>query len=373
MSDTAQVNETQQVTETPQVNETTDEVDEILEQGLEVVAKRMSVEEFKRDVSTRYVNLLKIILKHIKDIEVDREKHLRKYEKNMNNFVNTNDYGAIFHYFVVKNLHIMEDLVNKNIDLFLSQKPYLMTGKKKNVKKENGNSTYLFPGNMLRYVLSSLKSPPKGHRVSRNLEINNIFDEYVSIFRSMGEYLDELRTHVDGSLKNSKRYSRYLVVLDNYSEILDGYQKLEDEGVSTDEEGENDDVDEEEGGSSIFDSLLGGSGMGGMLENSSIFKLAKELQEDLKDEFTEEDMEGLNDPSKVMSSMGNMLQGNGMDGKLGATIGKVMGKLGEKMADGSIKKDALQKDVEMLTKSMGGLSKMFGGNLGNLAGLFGGK
>jgi hypothetical protein len=365
MSDTAQVNTTP--------NDEDGKLEDILEQGLEVVEKRMSFEELKRDISTRYINLLKIILKHIKDTDVDKEKHLRKYEKNMNNFVNTNDYGAIFHYFIVKNLHIMEDLVNKNIDLFLSQKPYLMTGKKKKVKKENSNSTYLFPGNMLRYVLSSLKSPPKGKRVSRNLEINNIFDEYVIIFRSMNDYLDELRTYVEDSFKNSKRYSRYLVVLDNYNEILDGYQELEDKGVSTDEEGENDDVEEGDEGGSIFDSLLGSSGMSGMLENSSIFKLAKELQDDLKDEFTAEDMEGLNDPSKVMASMGNMLQGNGMDSKLGATIGKVMGKLGQKMADGSIKKEALQKDVEMLTKSMGGLSKMFGGNLGNIAGLFGGK
>jgi hypothetical protein len=349
------------------------QVDEILEQGLVEVSKRMTLEEFKKDISKRYINLLKTILGHITETEVHMEKHLRNYEKNMNKFVNTSDYGGIFRYFIQKNLHIMDELVNKNIDYFLTQKPYLMTGKKKKVKKENSNSTYLFPGNMLRYVLSSLKSPPKGNRVSRNMEINNIFDEYVSIFRVMGDYLDELRGYVEGTFsKTTNKYTRYLIVLDNYMEILDGYKEVEDEAVSTDEEGENDDV-EEDGVSSMFDSLLGGSGIGGMLENSSIFKLAKELQDDLKDEFTAEDMEGLNDPTKVMASMGNMLQGNGMDSKLGATIGKVMGKLGEKMADGSIKKEALQKDVEMLTKSMGGLQKMFGGNLGNLAGLFGGK
>jgi len=68
--------------------------------------------------------------------------------------------------------------------------------------------------------------------------------------------------------------------------------------------------------------------------------------------------------------MASMLQGNPTESGMGNTIGKVLGKLGEKMNDGSFPKDALQKDVENIAKSMGGLSKMFGGNLGSL---FGGK
>ncbi len=85
-------------------------------------------------------------------------------------------------------------------------------------------------------------------------------------------------------------------------------------------------------------------------------------------------MEGLNDPQKVMQSMAIMLQGGKPDGSgMGDTIGKVLGKLGQKMSDGSFPKEALQKDVENIAKSMGGLSKMFGGNLGNLFGGGGSK
>lgn len=348
--------------------------DQILEEAIVEVNQQLSVEDLKREVSSRYVTLLQNILKHINDAGVAQEKHLRHYENNMNKFVNNSDYGKIFNYFIHRYFHIMDNLVNKNIDFFLSQKPYLMTGKKKKVKRENSNSTYLFPGNMLRYVLSSLKSPPKGKRVSRNIEINKIFDEYVEIFRVMENNLDDIRNHLEERYSNSSKYNKYLVVLDNFGDILNGYQEEDGEAVSTDEEGENDDVEEEESGGSLFENLLGGSGgAGDFIKNSSIFKLANELQDELKSEFTEEDMEGLNDPTKVMSSMSNMLQGKGGDSKLTETIGKVMGKLGQKLQDGSIQKDALQKDVEMLTKSMGGLSNLFGGNLGNIANLFGGK
>lgn len=332
-------------------------------------------EDIKRAVSSKYVVLMQNILKYIKEAEVDREKHLRNYEKNMNKFVNNSSYEVIFKYFIQKFLYIMDDIVNKNVDLFLTEKPYVMKGKgKKRTKKENTNATYLCSGNMLRYVLSSLRNPPKKNKVSRNQEISDIFEELLDIFRifntereGQGSHLDDLRQYVEEKFGKSSKYLKYKDVLNNFSEILDGY--VAEEEVSSEEEEEDNEEDNEEGGDffSNISNMLPGKNI---LEGSTIFKMAKELQDELKDELNETDMDGLNDPQKVMQSMASMLQGNPTESGMGNTIGKVLGKLGEKMNDGSFPKDALQKDVENIAKSMGGLSKMFGGNLGSL---FGGK
>ena len=71
-------------------------------------------DEVKTRVSTMYVDLLKNIYKHITDAGVDGEKHLSKYELNMNKFLETHDESRIFRYFVQKYLHIMDDIVNRN-------------------------------------------------------------------------------------------------------------------------------------------------------------------------------------------------------------------------------------------------------------------
>ena len=332
-------------------------------------------EEVKKVVSSKYVTFMQNILKYIKDAQVDKEKHLKNYEKNMNRFVNNSDYEVIFRYFIQKFLHIMSDVVDKNIDLFLTEKPYVMKGKKKKrEKRENSNATYLCPGNMLRYVFSSLRNPPKKNKVSRNQEISNIFDELLDIYRvfitekdGQGTHLDDLSSFVEEKFSNSGKHLRYKDVLNNFNEILDEY--VEEEEVSSDDEEEEEKEENEEEGDffSNISNMLPGKNI---LEGSTIFKMAKELQDELKDELNETDMDGLNDPQKVMQSMAAMLQGNSTESGMGNTIGKVLGKLGEKMNDGSFPKDALQKDVENIAKSMGGLSKMFGGNLGSL---FGGK
>lgn len=334
-------------------------------------------EEVKKAVASKYVTFMQNVLKHIRAAGVDQEKHLRNYEKNMNRFVNNGTYESIFRYFVQRFLHIMGDVVDKNVDYFLTEKPYVLKGKGKNKKnkKENSNATYLCQGNMLRYVLSSLRNPPKKNKVSRNQEINYIFDELLDIYRVFyssadseeqggHNFLDELRDFVDENYNQSSKYLRYKDTMINFREILEGY--VQEEEVSSDDEEEEE--NEEESGGDFF------SGIGNMLpgkdflENTTIFKMAKELQDELKDELNEGDMDGLNDPQKVMQSMASMLQGNQADGNMSGTIGKVLGKLGQKMSDGSFPKEALQKDVEKIAKSMGGLSKMFGGNLGDLFG-----
>ena len=228
-----------------------------------------------------------------------------------------------------------------------------------------------------------MRNPPKKNKVSRNQEINEIFEELLDIYRvfySSGpdeneqggghNFLDELRDFVDENYSQSSKYLRYKDTMVNFREILEGY--VQEEEVSSDDE-EEEENEEESGGDffSCFGNMLPGKDF---LENSTIFKMAKELQDELKDELNEGDMEGLNDPQKVMQSMASMLQGGKPDGSgMGDTIGKVLGKLGQKMSDGSFPKEALQKDVENIAKSMGGLSKMFGGNLGNLFGGGGSK
>ena len=65
--------------------------DQILEEAIVEVNQQLSVEDLKREVSSRYVTLLQNILKHINDAGVGQEKHLRHYENNMNKFVNNSD------------------------------------------------------------------------------------------------------------------------------------------------------------------------------------------------------------------------------------------------------------------------------------------
>jgi len=335
-------------------------------------------DEVKTRVSTMYVDLLKNIYKHIMDAGVEGEKHLSKYELNMNKFLETHDKSRIFKYFVQKYLHIMDEIVNRNIDFFLTQRPYILVGNKKKGKKtkrENSNATYLFPGNMLRYVLSSLKNPPKGKKVSRNEEISSIFDEFTQMFEMFYradtvdeddnvvegvDFLDELSQYVCDNFAKSSRFNKYKIVLSNYRTIVDGTPD-EVEEVSSEEEEES--KDDGEGGG-LFSGLPFGEDF---IKNSTIGKLATGLSEELKGEFDEDDLEGLNNPMKVLGSMFGGGNSDGSGNKLQSTINKVMSKFGEKMNSGDINQEGLKNDVNKIVNSMGGLSSFLGkGGFGDI-------
>jgi hypothetical protein len=320
-------------------------------------------EDVKKEVANKYVNLLKNILQHIKNAEIGDEKHLKYYEQNMNYFINNNNEESVFKYFVCKFLCVMPEVVDKNVDFFLTEKPYILKNKH---KTENNNATYLFKGNMLRYVLSSLRNPPKNNKIDRNEEINLIFDELLDIYRVFEEnnkqshnFLSDLQNYVDKHYKKSNKYMIYNDILNNYNNILNGYVKAEE--ISSEEEDKDEDKEENDDGGNLFSNMLNGASF---LKDSSIFKIATELEKELKGDLDENSMAGLNDPKKVMESMSGLLSGNKDDNNnISGTIGKVLNKLTEKFNDGSFKKEDLEKDVSNLLKNFGGLSKMFGGNL----------
>jgi len=143
---------------------------------------------------------------------------------------------------------------------------------------------------MLRYVLSSLRKPTKRRIklvVIRRLIIFLMnYLTYIEFSYSSADseeqcghnFLDELRDFVDENYNQSSKYLRYKDTMINFREILEGY--VQEEEVSSDDEEEEE--NEEESGGDFF------SGIGNMLpgkdflENTTIFKMAKELQDELK-------------------------------------------------------------------------------------------
>ena len=329
-------------------------------------------EDVKKNVANKYVNFLKNILQHIKNAGIGDEKHLKHYEKNMNNFINNSNEESLFKYFVNKFLCVMTEVVDKNVDFFLTEKPYILKNKH---KTENNNATYLFSGNMLRYVFSSLRNPPKNNKVDRNEEINCIFDELLDIYKvfySAGNsneennipsynFLTDLQNYVDKYYKKSNKYMLYNDILNNYANILNGHVKEEE--ISSEDDKDEKDEDEDEDGDNLFSNMSNMLNGASFLKDSSIFKIATELEKELKSDLNENSMKDLNDPKKVMESVAGLLSGNKSDNNINGTIGKVLNKLTEKFNDGSFSKEDLENDVSKLVKNFGGLSKMFGGNL----------
>ena len=109
----------------------------------------------------KFKNLLKDVNGYVTDLKLDSEKHMKDYSSNYNGFIEKSD-DDIFKFFIRNYLHIMPQIVDHNIDFFLTQKPYVLKKSRRgNKKKQNSNATYLCPNIMLRYVLHTLKIAPK--------------------------------------------------------------------------------------------------------------------------------------------------------------------------------------------------------------------
>ena len=313
--------------------------------------------EVKELSCTKYRNLLKTVNGYVEKFNLNSEKHMKKYENSYNDFVSKDD-DEIFKFFIRNYLHIMPQIVDHNIDYFLTQKPYILKRSKRgNKKKPNSNATYLCPNIMLRYVLYTLKVAPK-NKVSENNEIKNIFGEMVQIFdlfyNEETDLLKELAYYITEHFSNSNSYKKMCEVIINYRTIIDDEEEDEEE-VSTDDEGN---IKEDtkrikkknkksgfgmEGAFDLANGFFGG--------DSSIGQLAKEISNEINPEELK-GLEGVKDQGELIKKLFTPGE-NGSTG-FGNIMNKIIGKVGSKLADGSINQEAMSKEAGNLMNSLGG-------------------
>ena len=187
--------------------------------------------------------------------------------------------------------------------------------------------------------------------------------------------LNELSEYIKQNFSKSHSYNRMRTVIDNYSVILEDV--IEEEEVSSDEDmSSKPRKKKKSSGGSIFDSLLGGdSGSSdtdggfnfadGLLGNSSIGKLAKEISEEIDPKDIEQ-FKDINNPGELMQKMFSST-GDGSTG-FGSIMNKIISKVGTKLNDGSIDKDSMTNEASNIMKSFGGnalFSNMFN-NMNNM-------
>lgn len=307
----------------------------------------------KNDIIERYINLLNQLNSTIIENGLNNEKHLKSFTSNLEQFKkNNNDY--IFNFIMRNYLHVLTEIVDKNLDYFLTQKPYILKRSKRGKKKiPNKKSTSVCNGTMLRYIISTLKQSPKEGKISKNNEIDNFFEELTDIFRNFSNeeenHLEGLRNYISTNFSKSSVYKRQLDVLNNFDQIIN--EEVIEEEVSSDEE-----IPEKKSETNSSDTKLPFDN--NFIENSSIGQLAKEIS----DELNPDDLKNLENPGDILGS----LFGNGdSNSNLSNIIGKVVSKVGNKLKDGSIDHGKLANEANNIMSSMGGLPNM-GGNMGDI-------
>ena len=303
-------------------------MDELLNESIEAV----NFETFVENVADKYLGYCENIDKYLKEHYINDEKHLKHYSNNLIEFKKYNKQD-IFVYFL-KNIFLnINNIVDCNVDFFLTQKPYILKKTKKTKKKvPNSRATYLVPGNMFRYFIFVLNESPKDGKVSKNRDIKMLFYDLTDIVKTFEPQLDNLWTFIESHFKSENLQQRFKIIIDNFSKIVNDEE--EEEEISSEEEEEekkNKDEDSEE--NSIFNESF--------IENSTIGKLAKEIS----GEFDGSDLTGL------LSSF----QG-GMDASGNNAIHKIKNKLDNKMKDGTIQLDKIGNEIMYVMKSLTGMS-----------------
>ena len=306
----------------------------------------------------RYMKLLETISGYVVKYKLDLEKHMKHYNKNCEEFKNLNN-DEIFKFFIKNYLHIMPEIVDHNIDYFLTQKPYILKRSKRgNKKKPNQKATYIINNMMIRYVFSTLKESPKDNKISENTEIKNIFGELVQIFdlfyNDEHNYLKDLAHYITEHFSNSKLYKQMCDVMINYQIIIEEEDEEEEE-VSTDDEGTDSTLSTKTKKKKSSSSSSSGGGAfdfaSSLLGDSSIGKLAKEISE----EINPDELKGLGDV-KDQNELIQKLFTPSDDGQtgFGNIMNKIIGKVGSKLKDGSINQEAMSKEAGNLMNSLGG-------------------
>lgn len=306
--------------------------------------------EFQKVINAtcdKYRTLINTIMDHVTLYKLANEKHMKHYENNLDKFKKLTN-NELFNFFIKNYLHIMPIIVDHNIDYFLTQKPYILKKSRRgNKKRPNPNATYIINGNLLRYVFYTLKQSPKKDKIMDNVEIKNIFGELVQIFdlfyNETENHLENLKKYIEKNFSKSKLFKKMISVISNYDVIIADEEEEEIE-VSTDEDKDDKDNKKENDGGGMFDfanSIMGGTSIG---------DLAKEISKDISQDDLKA-FQNIKDPSELFKTM--MSSGENGSNGFGNIISKIAGKIGKKMADGSIDQEKMSKEAQNMMKKMG--------------------
>jgi len=304
-------------------------MDEILNESIEAV----SFETFVENVADQYLEYCDNIDKYLQEHYLNDEKHIKHYSKNLVEF-KKHSKQDIFVYFL-KNIFLnANNIVDCNVDFFLTQKPYILKKTKKTKKKVlNAKATHLVPGNMFRYFVFVLNESPKDGKVSKNRDVKMLFHGLTDIIKTFELQLENLQKFIETHFKNENTQQKFRIIIGNFGKIVNDEE--EEEEVSSEEEEEEKSGQTSDGneGESLFSESF--------IENSTIGKLAKEIS----GEFDGSDLTGL------LSSF----QG-GADASGNNTIHKIKRKLDDKLKDGTIQLDKIGNEIMYVMKSLTGVT-----------------
>lgn len=286
------------------------------------------------------------------------------YLDEMKNDLETNPLLVISH-LTSNYLAYLEPIKDKNYDFFTCQKRY---SKKKDGKIIKNKVTNIIGKIMLKEVL-----------IENNLDLNDtIFNQLVEMFKLLlnekgDEFENSYIKFVKENYNTSRNYNKMLIVMDNVEDILsDDLISDEEEEIEVEDANEMDDTDninvEKGSDKNNNKNKKKNKKKGGMdegffknLENSSIAKLAKNISEKIKPE----DFPELNDPSKLLSGLGNP-GAMGEEGGIGNLLKFVVSEVESAIKSDNMKESDLVNDAQNLMSGINPADLMGGNGLGDL-------
>ena len=267
-------------------------------------------------------------LEKFNNVYEDLLKDIKNTYKDFN--IKSNSNNDSLKHFITNVIPYLDDISCKNIDAFMYKHKgmYLVDGVKfykllKHKKTNNENLNVIWKYLQTLYVLAY-----------NSRETKNILDK-----------LNDNGVNNDEVILNNMEKSNYLNYLENF---------INNDGINILPEKHVDESTKSKKVESISDDEDSNEKLPDFLENSLIGSLAKELS----NEINPEELGEIGDPSDLISSL---FGGGGDNPGLGALIGKVVGKLDEKMKSGDVDQNALMNEATSMMQNL----NLFGGGNGS--------
>ena len=268
-------------------------------------------------INDKYLIFLNNLLERFKyhselvgQLEFDIKFINTKLEDNSNHIINhiTNNF-----------LYCLEQLYDNNYDYFIYQKETIIKKNKKFIKNKLPNI-----GNKTLFK-KILKESDKNN-------VNNIFESIIEIFNlliikdenNVSFFNSEYIEYIKENFSENKNFGKMIIVINNIDTLLNN--KLNEEIIQNEDKelNESENINENKSKKNKKNKKKDKSnGMDFMkgLEGTKIAQLAKNISE----KINIEDFPSLNDPSKLLSSLGNPSEEGGIQNLLKFVIDEVQG------------------------------------------------
>jgi len=268
-------------------------------------------------INDKYLVFLNNLLERFKyhselvgQLEFDIKFINTKLEDNSNHIINhiTNNF-----------LYCLEQLYDNNYDYFIYQKETIIKKNKKFIKNKLPNI-----GNKTLFK-KILKESDKNN-------VNNIFESIIELFNlliikddnDISVFNSEYIEYIKENFSENKNFGKMIIVINNIDTLLNN--KLNEEIIQSEDKelNESENINENKSKKNKKNKKKDKSnGMDFMkgLEGTKIAQLAKNISE----KINIEDFPSLNDPSKLLSSLGNPSEEGGIQNLLKFVIDEVQG------------------------------------------------